>query len=151
MTLRENIEADIKKAMLAKEKDKLTALRGIKSLILLEETAEGRTTALTTDDEIKILNKAVKQRNESLEMYKSQGRTEQAEAEQAEIDVIMAYLPKQFTDDELEAEIKNLFSQLGITSPKDFGKAMGAATKKLAGKAPNDKISKVIKMLIEQL
>lgn len=150
MSLKEQIEADIKKAMLAKDKDELRALRGIKSLILLAETEKGVKTDLTQDDEIKILTKAAKQRRDSAEIYATQGREDLQQIEFAELKVIEKYLPKQLTEEELIEKLKVILKNIGASGPQDMGKAMGAATKELAGQADGKVISFMVKSLLNQ-
>ncbi|MCS6794418.1 MAG: GatB/YqeY domain-containing protein [Raineya sp.] len=148
MTLKERINEDIKEAMKAKNQAALTALRELKSMILLEETKEGGTGVLTESDEIAIINKALKQRKESYEMFASQGRTEQAAEQQAVIAVMEKYLPKQLSPEEAEAQIKEIIASVGATSAKDMGKVMGQATKILAGKLDNKTIAEIVKKLL---
>ncbi|MDW8296917.1 MAG: GatB/YqeY domain-containing protein [Raineya sp.] len=148
MTLKERINEDIKEAMKAKNQAALTALRELKSMILLEETKEGGTGVLTEADEIAIINKALKQRKESYEMFASQGRTEQAAEQQAVIAVMEKYLPKQLSPEEAEAQIKEIIASVGATSAKDMGKVMGQATKILAGKLDNKTIAEIVKKLL---
>jgi uncharacterized protein YqeY len=148
MSLKSQIEADIKQAMLAKDKDKLRALRAIKSLILLAETEKGGSGEITEDSEMKILTKAVKQRKDSLDVYEQQGRDDLAEVERAEIAIIESYLPKQLSEEEVKSEIQGIISQVGAESMKDMGKVMGVATKKLAGKADGKIISGIVKELL---
>ncbi len=148
MSLKSQIEADIKQAMLAKDKDKLRALRAIKSLILLAETEKGGSSELSEDAEMKILTKAVKQRKDSLEVYQQQGRADLAAVEQAEIEIIEAYLPKQLSEEEVKQEISKIIDQVGASSMKDMGKVMGVATKSLAGKADGKIISGIVKELL---
>lgn len=148
MTLKERIEADMKQAMLQKNKDELTTLRSIKSLILLAQTDKGGPKELSEDEEMKILTKAAKQRKESAEIFQEQGRPELAEKELKELEVINRYLPSQLSDDELEAEIKNIIAQLGASGPKDMGKVMGVASKTLAGKADGKAIATKVKALL---
>ena len=148
MTLKERIEADMKQAMLQKNKDELTTLRSIKSLILLAQTDKGGPKELSEDEEMKILTKAAKQRKESAEIFQEQGRPELAEKELKELEVINRYLPSQLSEDELEAEIKNIIAQLGASGPKDMGKVMGVASKTLAGKADGKAIATKVKALL---
>jgi uncharacterized protein YqeY len=150
MSLKEQIEGDIKKAMLAKNKDDLRALRAIKSMILLAQTEKGASESLSADTEMKILQKATKQRQDSLEIYRQQKRDDLAEVEQAEIDVIKKYLPEQMSDEQLRAAIKSIIDKVGASSIKDMGKVMGLATKELAGKADGKAISEVVKQLLTQ-
>ena len=151
MSLKVKIDAAIKTAMLAKEQSKLLALRSIKSLILLEETKEGGSGSLSEDSEIKILNKAAKQRRDSLEIYQQQGRADLAEKEQAELSVIEEFLPKQLSPEELEAKISDIISQTGAAGPSDMGKVMGVASKSLAGLADGKSISETVKRLLAGL
>ena len=148
MSLKEKIAVDIKKAMLAKEKEKLTALRAIKSMILLEETKEGRQGDLTEKDEIALLSKAVKQRKDSAQTYQSQNREDLANKELAEAEVIMTYLPKQLSEDELKEKLQEIIARVGASSPKDMGKVMGVASKELAGKADGKTIAGMVKSLL---
>jgi uncharacterized protein YqeY len=148
MSLKANIESEIKNAMLAKEKDRLRALRAIKSLILLEETKEGAGANLTADDEIKLLTKAAKQRKDSADIYKQQNREDLYAVEMAELAIINEFLPKQLTEDELVAELKKIIADTGASSAKDMGKVMGVATKSLAGKADGKLISQKVKELL---
>jgi len=145
MSLKQQIEADIKKAMLAKNKDELRALRSIKSQILIAETEKGNQGELSTDTEMKLLQKAAKQRQDSLSIYKEQGRDDLAAIEQGELEVIQKYLPKQLSKGEIESEIKKIIGNTGASSIKDMGKVMGIATKTLAGKADGKAISEIVK------
>lgn len=148
MSLKVNIDTAIKAAMLAKEQTRLLALRSIKSLILLEATKEGGNGELSEEAEMKILNKAAKQRRDSLDIFKQQGRADLAEKEQAELSVIEEFLPKQLSQEELENRIKAFIAQVGASSPADMGKVMGAATKGLAGLADGKAISETVKRLL---
>lgn len=148
MSLKQQIEGDIKKAMLARQKDELTALRGIKSLILLAETEKGAQHALSQDQEMKLLMKAAKQRKDSAELYREKGRDELADKELLELEVINRYLPKQLSEEELRETLKALIAELGAAGPQDMGKVMGAATKKLAGKADGKTISTLVKAML---
>ncbi|MCG8387677.1 MAG: GatB/YqeY domain-containing protein [Cytophagales bacterium] len=148
MSLKQQIDQDIKAAMLAKKKDELTALRGIKSAILLAETEKGASDELAADVEIKLLTKAAKQRKESAELYKEQGRQDLADKEFFEYEVIARYLPEQMSDEELKGELEKIITQLGASSPQDMGKVMGVATKQLAGKADGKKISEMVKSIL---
>lgn len=148
MTLKERINEDIKEAMKAKNQAALTALRELKSMILLEETKEGGTGNLSEADEIAIINKALKQRKESYEMFASQGRTEQAAEQQAVIAIMEKYLPQQLSPEEAEAQIREIIASVGATSAKDMGKVMGQATKTLAGKVDNKTLAELVKKLL---
>jgi uncharacterized protein YqeY len=149
MALKVQIDAAIKAAMLAKEQSKLLALRSIKSLILLEETKEGASDSqLSEESELKLLNKAAKQRRDSLEIFKQQGRADLAEKEQAELNVIEQFLPKQMSQEEIEIEVKSIIASIGATGPGDMGKVMGAASKALTGKADGKAISEAVKRIL---
>jgi uncharacterized protein YqeY len=150
MSLKEQIDADIKKAMLAKNKDELRALRAIKSLILLAESEENAATELDRNTELKLLTRATKQRKDSLQIYREQGRDDLADKEQDELEVIERYLPKQLSEKEVEAEIRQIMDSMGATGPGDMGKIMGVATKKLAGKADGRLIAEVAKRLLNK-
>jgi len=142
MSLVDIINADIKTAMLAKEKEKLEAIRAVKSALLLAQTSGD---AVTEDSEIKLLQKLVKQRREAAEIYTTQNRPDLAEVENFQADIINKYLPAQMSEDELRAIVKRIVDETGATTVKDMGKVMGAATKELAGKADNKAISIIIK------
>jgi hypothetical protein len=148
MSLKQQIDTDIKEAMKAKDKEQLMALRSIKSLILLAETEKGAKEELTTDAEMKLLVKAAKQRKESSEMYIANGRQELADNELKELAVIEKYLPKQISQEELENKLKEIISKTGASGPSDMGKVMGMATKELAGKADGKAISVTVKSLL---
>ena len=148
MSLEEKINNDIKAAMLAKEKVRLEALRAVKSAILLAKTEKGHTETLTADTEMKLLQKQVKQRKESADIYKQQNRPELAEKELAEAAVIEEYLPKMLSEEELVAELKKIIEQVGAKAPSDMGKVMGVASKALAGKADGRLISEKVKALL---
>jgi uncharacterized protein YqeY len=148
MSLKQNIESEIKSAMIAKDKTRLSALRAIKSLILLEETKSGAKAEITEEDELKILTKAAKQRKDSAEIYEQQGRADLLEVEMAELAIIQEFLPKAMTEEEITAAIKAIIAQTGASSPKDMGKVMGVASKELAGKADGKVIAEKVKALL---
>jgi len=148
MSLEEKIMADLKIAMLAKDEKALRGLRAIKAAILLARTSEGAGGELKEEDETKLLQKLVKQRKDSLEIYQQQHRTDLAQKEQEEIEVIERFLPKQLSTEELQLEIKKIIAETGATSAADMGKVMGVATKKLAGKADGKTISVTVKELL---
>ncbi|MDX1629215.1 MAG: GatB/YqeY domain-containing protein [Fulvivirga sp.] len=148
MSLKQKIDQDIKKAMLEKRKDELTALRAIKSAILLAETEKGGGAGISEEAEIKLLTKAAKQRKESAELYKKEGRDDLADKEMLEYEVIGRYLPKQLSKEELERELKQIIDEVGAQGPQDMGKVMGVATKKLAGRAEGKSISEVVRDLL---
>lgn len=145
MSLKQQIDGDIKKAMLAKNKEELEALRSIKSLILLAETEKGVSAEISADVENKLLMKAAKQRKESADIFSQQGRKDLADREQFQLDIINRYLPKQLTSDEIEGEVKKIIAEVGAKGPQDMGKVMGVATKKLAGQADGKVISELVK------
>jgi uncharacterized protein YqeY len=150
MSLKLTIENGIKDAMRAKDANRLRALRAIKSLILLEETSGLHAGELSADAEMKILMKAAKQRKDSLEVYVAQNRTDLAEIEQAELTIIEEFLPKQLSDEELTAKLKEIIAAVGATSPADMGKVMGAASKQLAGLADGKAISAKVGELLKK-
>lgn len=148
MALEEQIAAELKTAMLAKDQKALRSLRAIKSAILLAKTAEGAGGELKEEEEIKILQKLVKQRRDSLEIYQQQNRADLAQKEQEEIEVIEKFLPQQLSPEELKAQLAKIIAEVGATSPADMGKVMGMATKQLAGKADGKAISAAVKELL---
>jgi uncharacterized protein len=148
MGLKQQIDNDIKKAMLSKNKEELEALRAIKSLILLAETDKGSTGDISSETENKLLQKAVKQRKESADIFQQQGRQELADKEIFQIDVISRYLPKQLSEGEITDALKTIIQQVGAEGPQDMGKVMGAATKALSGKAEGKVISELVKKLL---
>jgi len=148
MNLEKNIMAELKTAMLAKDEKTVRSLRAIKAAILLAKTAEGGSGELKDEDEIKLLQKMVKQRKDSLEIFQQQSRIDLARKEQEEIEVIERFLPTQMSSEELQLEIKKVIAETGATSSADMGKVMGAATKKLAGKADGKTISTMVKELL---
>lgn len=134
--------------MLAKNKEELEALRAIKSLILLAETDKGASGEISADTENKLLQKAVKQRKESADIFQQQGRQELADKETFQLEIISRYLPKQLSEDEIANELKKIIQQIGAKGPQDMGKVMGAATKALSGKADGKQISELVKKLL---
>jgi len=148
MALKQNIESEIKSAMLAKDKIRLTALRSIKSLILLEETKSGAKAEITEEDELKLLTKSAKQRRDSADIYHQQGRLDLYDIEMAELKIIQEFLPVAFSDEELTEAVKAIIAETGAAGPKDMGKVMGAASKQLAGKADGKAISEKVKALL---
>jgi hypothetical protein len=151
MSLKDQVDSDIKKAMLAKNKDELRALRGIKSLILLAETQKGSSHELDQAAEMQLLTKAVKQRKESFDIYISQGRDDLATIEKQEIDVINRYLPKQLSEEDLASEMNKIIAQVGAKSIQDLGKVMGVAAKALAGKADGKTISESARKILNSM
>ena len=148
MSLFDTISNDIKSAMLAKNKIRLEALRGVKKEFLEAKTAKGADGDLSDETAVKILQKMVKQRKDSAAIYREQNRPELAEKELAESNVIEEYLPKQMSPEELEKALKEIITQAGATSAKDMGKVMGLATKELAGKTEGRLISEAVKRLL---
>lgn len=150
MDLFDKISADIKAAMLARDKVRLETLRGIKKEFLEAKTAKGADGTLTDDQAIKIMSKMVKQRRETAEIYKEQNRPELADNELAEAAVIEEYLPRALSADELRAELTAIIAETGATGPKEMGKVMGVASKRLAGRADGRAISEMVKQLLNQ-
>lgn len=148
MSLTDQINNDIKEAMKAGEKDKLMALRDIKSKLLLEMTKEGNDGTVDESKGMAILNKLYKQRMESIDIYKTQNRPDLIEEEMKQAEVIAKYLPEQLTGEKLEAEVKIIIASVGASSLADLGKVMGAASKSLAGKADGKLISEMVKKLL---
>lgn len=148
MALEQQITGELKTAMLAKDEKALRSLRAIKAAILLAKTSEGAGGELKEEDEIKLLQKLVKQRKDSLEIFQQQNRADLAQKEQEEIEVIEKFLPKQLSPEELKALLVKIVAEVGATSPADMGKVMGAATKQLAGKADGKAISAAVKELL---
>lgn len=147
-SLFDQISADIKTAMLARDKVALEALRGIKKEFLEAKTAKGGDGTLPDDQAVKILVKMVKQRKESAQIYTTQNRQDLADNELAEAKVIEGYLPVQMTDAELEEAVKSVIAQVGAAGPQDMGKVMGIASKLLAGKTEGRLISEKVKVLL---
>lgn len=148
MSLETKIMEQLKDAMKAKDEAKLRSLRAIKAAILLAKTSEGAKDALTEDEEIKLLQKLVKQRKDSLEIFQQQGRADLAQKEEEEIAVMSLFLPKQLEGEELKAAVQAIIAEVGASGPADMGKVMGAASKQLAGKADGKSISTVVKELL---
>jgi len=148
MSLEEKINNEIKAAMKAQDKLRLEALRAIKSAILLAKTEKGHAENIAPETEMKILQKQVKQRKESAEIFGQQNRKELADKELAEAAVIEEFLPKMISDEELTVEVKKIIEQVGAKAPSDMGKVMGVASKALAGKADGKAISEKVKSLL---
>ncbi|PCH54440.1 MAG: glutamyl-tRNA amidotransferase [Flavobacteriaceae bacterium] len=148
MSLQQGLMIKLKEAMKAKDSVALESLRAVKSEILLVQTKGGALNELTKEEEIKLLQKLVKQRKDSAAIYKEQGRADLAELELAQIAVISQFLPEQMSEDELKKVIADIMNTLGATSIKDMGKVMGMASKQLAGKADGKAISTVVKQLL---
>lgn len=150
MNLFDQVSEDIKKAMLAREKVRLEALRGAKKEFLEAKTAKGANGELSDENALKIIVKMVKQRKESAKIYEENNRPELAENELAEAAVLEEYLPKQLSGEELDAELRAIISETGASGPKEMGKVMGVASKRLAGRAEGRAISEAVKRLLNQ-
>jgi uncharacterized protein YqeY len=150
MPLEQKVMTDLKQAMLAKDEKGLRALRAIKAAIILAKTAEGAGGELKEQEEVKLLQKLIKQRKDSLEIYQQQHRADLAKKEQEEIEIIEKFLPKQLDVEELKSILSRIIAEVGATSPADMGKVMGAATKQLSGVADGKTISTVAKELLSK-
>lgn len=150
MSLEQKIMTELKAAMLAKDEAALRSLRAVKAAILLAKTSEGGGGELKEDDEIKLLQKLVKSRKDSLEIYQQQNRPDLAKKEEEEIAVIEKFLPKQLTPEEIKIALAAIIAETGASSPADMGKVMGVATKQLAGKADGKTISALVKELLSK-
>lgn len=148
MGLEQKIMTEMKAAMLAKDEAALRSLRAVKAAILLAKTSEGAGGELKEEDEIKLLQKLVKQRKDSLEIFQQQNRADLAKKEEEEIAVIEKFLPEQMSAEEVKEELVKIIAAVGAASPADMGKVMGAATKQLAGKADGKTISSLVKELL---
>ena len=148
MNLEQKIMAALKTAMFAKDEAALRSLRAVKSAILLSKTSEASSGELKEEDEIKLLQKLVKQRKDSLEIYQQQNRPDLAKKEEEEIAIIEKFLPQQMPVEELRVMLKKIIEEVGASSPADIGKVMGVATKKLAGQADGKTISAEVKGLL---
>ena len=148
MSLEQKVMADLKTAMLAKDEAGLRSLRAIKAAIILAKTAEGAGGELKEEDEVKMLQKLVKQRRDSLEIFQQQKRTDLAQKEQEEIAIIEKFLPKQMDMEELKAILSRIIKETGAASVSDMGKVMGVATKELAGRADGKTIGATVKSLL---
>ena len=148
MSLFDQISDDIKTAMLAKDKVKLNALRNVKKLFLEAKTAPGANDTLADADALKIIQKLVKQGKDAAQIYVEQNRSDLADEELAQLQVLELYLPQQLSAEELEAELKKIITDTGATTPQDMGKVMGVATKALSGKAEGRAISEMVKRLL---
>jgi uncharacterized protein YqeY len=148
MNLEQKVMAEMKEAMKAKDEASLRALRGIKAEIIKAKTEPGAGGEISEEGELKLLQKMMKQRKDSLEIYQQQGRQDLLQKEQEEINVIEKFLPQQLSQEELKAELQSIIAETGASSPADMGKVMGAATKKLAGRADGKAISAAVKELL---
>ena len=150
MSLEQKVMAEMKDAMKSKNEAALRGLRAIKAAIIIAKTSEGARGELKEEDETKLLQKLVKQRRDSLEIFKKQNREDLAQKEQEEISIIERFLPKQMTAEELKSPLSEIISQLGASSPADMGKVMAAATKQFAGKADGKVISAAVRELLSK-
>ena len=150
MSLEQKVMSALKTAMLAKDEAALRSLRAVKAAILLSKTSEGGSGEINEEGEIKLLQKLVKQRKDSLEIYQKQNRADLAKKEEEEIAIIEKFLPDQMSAEELRAEITKIIAEVGAVTPADIGKVMGIATKKLAGKADGKTISSAVKELLNK-
>jgi uncharacterized protein YqeY len=148
MSLEQQIMAEMKEAMKSKNESALRSLRAIKAEIIKAKTEPGAGGELAADKEISMLQKMVKQRRDSLDIYKAQNREDLAQKEQEELDVIEKFLPAQMSEDELKAALQSIITEVGASSPADMGKVMGVATKKLAGRTDGKAISAAVKELL---
>ena len=148
MSLEQKIMTDLKTAMLAKDEAGLRSLRAVKAAIIVAKTAEGAKGEISEEEETKLLQKLVKSRKESLEIFQQQNRPELAKKEEEEIAIIEKFLPKQMSADEVKAELEKIIATVGASSPADMGKVMGVATKQLSGKADGKTISSLVKELL---
>lgn len=148
MEMFDKISNDIKEAMKAKDKVALATLRNIKKVLLEAKTAPGAGDTVSDETALKIIQKLVKQGRESAELYLSQGRSDLAEEELAQVAVMEKYLPAQMSEEEIEAAVKSIIAELGVTTPQEMGKVMGVATKQLAGKADGRAISGIVKRIL---
>lgn len=148
MNLEQKIMADMKDAMKAKDEAALRSLRAIKAAIIIAKTAEGAGGEIKEEEETRLLQKLVKQRRDSLEIFQKQNRPDLAQKEQEEIAIIEKFLPAQLSEEELRAEVQAVIAEVGATSAADMGKVMGAATKRLAGRADGKAVSAAVKELL---
>ncbi|HNY43472.1 MAG: GatB/YqeY domain-containing protein [Bacteroidota bacterium] len=148
MSILDRINEDIKKAMLAKEKEKLEALRAVKAAFLLAKTEAGASEELAYEKELQIIQKLIKQRRDAAEIYKQQNRMDLYEPEEFQAEIISQYLPAQLSEEELRLEISKIIQETGASSIRDMGKVMGIANSKLVGKADSKSISGIVKQLL---
>jgi uncharacterized protein len=148
MTLKERISEDIKQAMKSRDQGALRALRAIKSAILLAETASGAAAELSAEDEMKLLTRQAKQRKDSIDQFRSNGRDDLAVGEEEELLVIERYLPKQMSEAEIRTEVQAIIQSVGASGPGDLGKVMGPASKAMAGKADGKMINQIVRELL---
>ncbi|HUQ65654.1 MAG TPA: GatB/YqeY domain-containing protein [Flavitalea sp.] len=150
MSLEQKIMPELKAAMLAKDEKSMRSLRAIKAAIIVAKTAEGAGGEIKEEDEIKLLQKLIKQRKDSLEIFTQQNRPDLAVREQEEIELIEKFLPTQLSQDDLKEEIKKIIAQSGASSPAEMGKVIGLASKQLAGRADGKTISLTVKELLSR-
>jgi len=150
MSLKQQIDEDLKVAIRAQNKDEIRALRGIKSMILLAETEKGAIGELAKDAEIKLLTKAAKQRRDSAQLYSDQNREDLATIEYAELEIISKYLPEQLSEEVLIDQLNQIISDIGAVGPQDMGRVMGAANKVLKGKADGSTMAKIVKSILNK-
>lgn len=148
MTIFDTISNAIKEAMKAQDKVALATLRNIKKVLLEAKTAPGANDTVSDEAAIKIIQKLVKQGRESAELYQSQNRTDLAAEELAQVAIMEKYLPKQMSEEEIRAAVKEIIAELGVSTPQEMGKVMGTATKRLAGKADGRTISSIVKGIL---
>ncbi len=151
MNLEQKIMVDLKAAMLAKDAISLRSLRAIKAAIIIAKTAEGASGEIKEEEEVKLLQKLVKQRRDSFEIFNQQNRKDLAQKEKEEIEVIEKFLPTQMSEEEIKAAVSIIISEVGASSPADMGKVMGVATKQLGGKADGKAIANAVKELLAKL
>lgn len=151
MSLKEQIDADIKQAMREKKKDELMALRAIKSAILIAETEKGGGEGMDKAGELKLLARQAKQRKDSIAIYEKEGREDLAEKEKLEMEVINRYLPKPLTEDEIREKVRAIIAKTGASGPGDMGKVMGSATKEMSGQADGKIIARWVKTILSDL
>ncbi len=150
MSLISKIDAEIKQAMLQKQEARLRGLRAIKAALLLAKTEKGASEELSEEAEVKAVQKQIKQRKDSIEIYKQQNREDLAKIEEEEVAVMEEFLPKQLSADELRAAIQELVNSLGVTDIKEMGKVIGAANKALAGKSDGKSIAEMVKQVLSK-
>jgi len=148
VTLDNNLMSAIKEAMLAKDEARLRTLRSVKTAFTVAKTEKGASGTLTDDQEVKIIQKLYNQRKEALVLYEKEGREELARKEREEMDILESFLPKQLSDEDLEAALREIIQKTGASGPADMGKVMGAATKALAGKAEGARISAKVRAIL---
>lgn len=148
MSLEQKIMAALKTAMLAKDEKSVRSLRAVKAAIILAKTAEGASGELDEATELKLLQKLVKQRKDSLDIYREQNRQDLAQKEQEEIDVIAGFMPAQLSEEGLREKLTEIIARVGASTPADLGKVMGVASKELAGQADGKAISATVKALL---